>query len=69
MISCQTLSELHEYFDPNQLSKDLGGLIDFRLFEWIEQQAVISESLKKTNTYFFCSLGNRKINSINTEIR
>jgi len=43
LIICRTLSELHQYFDPSQLSKDLGGLIDFRLFEWIEQRAVIND--------------------------
>ncbi|CAF1109546.1 unnamed protein product [Adineta steineri] len=43
LIICQTVSELHEFIDPSQLSKDLGGLIDFRLFEWIEQRAVIEK--------------------------
>jgi hypothetical protein len=41
LIVCRTLAELHEHFDASQLSKDLGGLIDFRLFEWIERRAVI----------------------------
>jgi hypothetical protein len=45
LIVCRTLAELHEHFDASQLSKDLGGLIDFRLFEWIERRAVISKRL------------------------
>jgi len=46
LIVCRTLAELHEHFDASQLSKDLGGLIDFRLFEWIERRAVIREKIK-----------------------
>jgi hypothetical protein len=57
LIVCRTLAELHEHFDASQLSKDLGGLIDFRLFEWIERRAVIREKIKKKNkkfSLFFC---------------
>ncbi|CAF5110865.1 unnamed protein product, partial [Rotaria magnacalcarata] len=43
LIVCRTLAELHEHLDASQLSKDLAGLIDFRLFEWIERRAVIRE--------------------------
>ncbi|CAF1135317.1 unnamed protein product [Rotaria sordida] len=43
LIVCRTLAELHEYLDASQLSKDLGGLIDFRLFEWIERRAAIEK--------------------------
>ncbi|CAF3661359.1 unnamed protein product [Rotaria sordida] len=43
LIICRTLSELHEYLDVSQLSKDLGGLINFRLFEWIEQRVTIEK--------------------------
>ncbi|CAF1238864.1 unnamed protein product [Adineta steineri] len=43
LIVCRTLAELHEHFDASQLSKDLGGMIDFRLFEWIERRAAIEK--------------------------
>ncbi|CAF2686291.1 unnamed protein product [Rotaria sp. Silwood2] len=43
LIMCRTLSELHEYLNVTQLSKDLGGLINFRLFEWIEQRMTIEK--------------------------
>ena len=32
--------ELHQYFSADQLSKDLGGLIDCRLEQWIEERLV-----------------------------
>jgi hypothetical protein len=71
LVVCRTLAELHEHFDASQLSKDLGGLIDFRLFEWIERRAVIREDYKKQIKEiilkFICFLfikGDRKINSI-----
>ncbi len=51
MIVCRTLAELHEHFDASQLSKDLGGLIDFRLFEWIERRAVIRETIINERDY------------------
>jgi len=54
LIVCRTLAELHEHFDASQLSKDLGGLIDFRLFEWIEQRAVNRRSI--SNFICFYSL-------------
>ncbi|CAF3258899.1 unnamed protein product [Rotaria sp. Silwood2] len=47
LIMCRTLSELHEYLNVSQLSKDLGGLINFRLFEWIEQR-MTSEKLTQS---------------------
>ncbi|UJR21644.1 hypothetical protein I4U23_024721 [Adineta vaga] len=43
LIICESLAELHEYIHPSQLSKDLGGFIDFRLFDWIEQRAIIEK--------------------------
>ncbi|CAF0804272.1 unnamed protein product [Adineta ricciae] len=43
LIVCRTLAELHEHLDASQLSKDLGGTIDFRLFEWIERRAAIEK--------------------------
>ncbi|CAF0722287.1 unnamed protein product [Didymodactylos carnosus] len=46
VIVCRSLAELHDYLDSSQLSKDLGGQIDFRLFEWIEQRAAIEKLTK-----------------------
>ncbi|CAF0903791.1 unnamed protein product [Didymodactylos carnosus] len=46
IIVCRSLAELHDYLDSSQLSKDLGGQIDFRLFEWIEQRAAIEKLTK-----------------------
>ncbi|CAF4440061.1 unnamed protein product [Rotaria socialis] len=43
LIVCRTLAELHEHLDASQLSKDLAGHIDFRLFEWIERRAAIEK--------------------------
>ncbi|CAF1044911.1 unnamed protein product [Rotaria magnacalcarata] len=43
LIICRSLSQLYEYVDVSQLSKDLGGLINFRLFEWIEQRVTIEK--------------------------
>ncbi|CAF4927692.1 unnamed protein product, partial [Rotaria sp. Silwood1] len=56
LIICRTLSELHEYIDVSQLSKDLNGLINFRLFEWIEQRIIIeklTQSIYELNEILF----------------
>eukprot|EP00106_Octopus_bimaculoides_P006196 XP_014773638.1 PREDICTED: guanine nucleotide exchange factor DBS-like isoform X15 [Octopus bimaculoides] len=39
VVMCNNQEELHEHIDPSQLTKDLGGEIEYDHKEWIEQRA------------------------------
>ncbi|GAB1610590.1 guanine nucleotide exchange factor DBS isoform X15, partial [Argonauta hians] len=39
VVMCTNQEELHEHIDPGQLTKDLGGDIEYDHKEWIEQRA------------------------------
>ncbi|XP_017865480.1 PREDICTED: guanine nucleotide exchange factor DBS isoform X3 [Drosophila arizonae] len=38
LIVCSTLSDLHEFVDPSQLTPDMGGTLIYSHHEWIQQR-------------------------------